>query len=139
MSNRQSKSLTGGIETFNSKFSQTISNNFRLIVFVQSDLCQQLYDTIRNHRKEDGSLLCDAFIRVPKRRQEPGYYEVVTNPMDLLKVQQKLKTDEYRDMDDLAADVQLMVNNAKAFYMVIHTSIYLIYFEKLFNNSLMMN
>jgi len=86
--------------------------------FVQSDLCQQLYDVLRNQKKEDGSLLCDAFIRVPKRRQEPGYYEVVSNPIDLLKVQQKLKTDEYRDMDDLAADIQLMVNNAKAFYMV---------------------
>lgn len=85
---------------------------------MQSDLCQQLYDILRNQKKEDGSLLCDAFIRVPKRRQEPGYYEVVSNPIDLLKVQQKLKTDEYRDMDDLAADIQLMVNNAKAFYMV---------------------
>ncbi|XP_011065297.1 PREDICTED: protein polybromo-1 isoform X2 [Acromyrmex echinatior] len=82
-----------------------------------SDLCQQLYEILRNQKKEDGSLLCDAFIRVPKRRQEPGYYEVVSNPIDLLKVQQKLKTDEYRDMDDLAADIQLMVNNAKAFYM----------------------
>ncbi|XP_034942972.1 protein polybromo-1 isoform X2 [Chelonus insularis] len=82
-----------------------------------SDLCQQLYDIIRNQKKEDGTLLCDAFIRVPKRRQEPGYYAVVSNPIDLLKVQQKLKTDEYRDMEDLAADIQLMVNNAKAFYM----------------------
>ncbi|XP_066590432.1 protein polybromo-1 [Prorops nasuta] len=82
-----------------------------------SDLCQQLYDVLRNQKKEDGSLLCDAFIRVPKRRQEPGYYEVVSNPIDLLKVQQKLKTDEYRDMDDLSADIQLMVSNAKAFYM----------------------
>ncbi|PNF18061.1 Protein polybromo-1 [Cryptotermes secundus] len=81
-----------------------------------AELCHQLYDTIRNHKKEDGTLLCDAFIRVPKRRQEPGYYEVVTNPIDLLKLQQKLKTDEYEDVDELTTDVQLMVNNAKAFY-----------------------
>ena len=40
------------------------------------ELAQQLYDTIRNHKKDDGSLLCDAFIRAPKRRQEPAYYEV---------------------------------------------------------------
>ncbi|XP_066994132.2 protein polybromo-1 isoform X3 [Anabrus simplex] len=90
------------------------------------ELCQQIYDIIRNHKKDDGTLLCDAFIRVPKRRQEPGYYErgaraktgerVVSNPIDLLKVQQKLKTDEYEDADELTSDIQLMVNNAKAFY-----------------------
>lgn len=37
-----------------------------------AELVQQLYDTIRNHKKDDGSLLCDSFIRAPKRRQEPA-------------------------------------------------------------------
>nr|CAD7398151.1 unnamed protein product [Timema cristinae] len=40
-----------------------------------AELCQQVYDVIRSHKKEDGALLCDSFIRAPKRRQEPGYYE----------------------------------------------------------------
>lgn len=75
-----------------------------------------MYESIRNYKKEDGTLLCDAFIRVPKRRQEPGYYEVVSNPIDLLKVQQKLKTDEYEDIEDLQCDIELIVNNTKAFY-----------------------
>lgn len=61
-------------------------------------------------------MLCDTFIRAPKRRQEPSYYDVVANPIDLLRVQQKLKTDTYDDIDELTADVELLVNNAKAFY-----------------------
>lgn len=61
-------------------------------------------------------MLCDTFIRVPKRRQEPSYYEIVTNPIDLLRIQQKLKTDSYEDIDELAVDIELLVNNAKAFY-----------------------
>ncbi|XP_052893042.1 protein polybromo-1 [Anopheles moucheti] len=80
------------------------------------ELCQHLYETIRTFKKEDGTTICDTFIRAPKRRQEPSYYEVVMNPIDLLKVQQKLKTDSYEDVDDLAADIELIVNNAKAFY-----------------------
>lgn len=86
------------------------------ISLFQIELCHQLYDVIRNHKKSDGSLLCDSFIRVPKRRQEPKYYDVVNNPIDLLKVQQKLKTEEYEDIEGLQCDIELIVNNTKAFY-----------------------
>lgn len=41
---------------------------------------------------------------------------MVSNPIDLLKVQQKLKTDEYNDIQDLESDIELIVNNTKAFY-----------------------
>lgn len=62
--------------------------------------------------------MCEAFVRAPKRRQEPQYYEVVTSPMDFIKIQQRIKTDEYEEVEDMTADVELMVNNAKAFYKV---------------------
>ncbi|KNC29730.1 hypothetical protein FF38_05210 [Lucilia cuprina] len=81
-----------------------------------TEMCQSLYDSIRNLKKEDGTMLCDTFIRAPKRRQEPSYYDVVNNPIDLLKIQQKLKTDMYDDLDELIQDFELLVNNAKAFY-----------------------
>lgn len=90
-----------------------------IILILQSDYCSYLYEVIRNHKKDDGTLLCDTLIRVPKRRQDPAYYEVVSNPIDLLKIQQKVKTDEYEDIEDMATDVELMVNNAKSFYKVI--------------------
>lgn len=69
-------------------------------------------------------MLCDTFIRVPKRRQDPTYYEVVSNPIDLLKIQQKIKTDDYEDVEDMASDVELMVNNAKSFYKVSNALLY---------------
>ncbi|KAK6643901.1 hypothetical protein RUM43_000166 [Polyplax serrata] len=82
----------------------------------KGDFCSYVYDVIRNHKKEDGTLLCDTFIRVPKRRQDPTYYDVVSNPIDLLKIQQKIKTEDYEDIEDMSQDVELMVNNAKSFY-----------------------
>ena len=65
------------------------------------EICQQVYEVIRNYKKEDGSLLCDAFIRAPKRRQEPAYYDVVSNPIDMLRIQQKIRTDEYEELEQM--------------------------------------
>lgn len=62
--------------------------------------------------------MCEAFIRVPKRRSAADYYDVVSTPIDLLKIQQKVKTDGYDYVDQLSADVMLMINNAKAYYKV---------------------
>lgn len=57
---------------------------------------------------------------------------MVSNPIDLIKIQQKIKTDEYDDIDDLQADVELLANNAKSFYKVIfalNTYIYIHFFS----------
>ena len=38
--------------------------------------------------------------------------------MGMLQIQQKIKMDEYDDIEQMSADVDLMVTNAKAFYKV---------------------
>ncbi|KAL5013533.1 hypothetical protein ScPMuIL_007803 [Solemya velum] len=79
-------------------------------------MCQEMYDIIRNYKTEEGRVLCETFIRAPKRRTSADYYEVVTTPIDLLKIQQKLKTEEYEEIDQMTSDMELLVTNAKAYY-----------------------
>ncbi|GFQ90242.1 protein polybromo-1 [Trichonephila clavata] len=80
------------------------------------EVCHELYETIRNHRTEDGHLLCESFIRAPNRRSVADYYDIITTPIDLSKIQQKLKTEAYVDVNQISADMELMVNNAKSYY-----------------------
>lgn len=43
---------------------------------------------------------------------------MVATPIDLRKIQQKLKMEEYEDIDQLTTDVELLVSNAKLYYKV---------------------
>ncbi|XP_078341265.1 protein polybromo-1-like isoform X2 [Crassostrea virginica] len=80
------------------------------------EICQELYETMKTYKGEDGRLICETFIRVPQRRAAADYYEVVATPIDLRKIQQKLKMEEYEDIDQLTTDVELLVSNAKLYY-----------------------
>ena len=77
---------------------------------------QTLYDFMRKYKREDGSELCEMFVRAPKRRNDPQYYEVVSDPIDMLRIKQKLSTEEYANMGEMKMDFERLFSNALAYY-----------------------
>lgn len=73
-------------------------------------------ESLRNYKNSDGRIICETFIRAPKRRNMAEYYEVVSAPMDLIRIQSKIKLDEYNDLDEFTRDIELIVTNTKAYY-----------------------
>ncbi|MCO5607977.1 hypothetical protein L7F22_062179 [Adiantum nelumboides] len=53
---------------------------------------------------------------LPKRTESPGYYKIISNPIDAQTIEQRLEKFEYGSVLDFAADVLLMLDNAARFY-----------------------
>ena len=85
-------------------------------LYFQVDTIQFIFDALRNKKKEDEIYVCEPFLRVPRKKTEPQYYEMIKSPIDMLKIQQKIKTDVYNDLEEFCTDVKLLVDNAKTYY-----------------------
>jgi len=96
-------------------FIYTHLNSLSFFTFLQNEICQELLDAIRAH-KVDGRFICETFMKAPKRRAMPDFYEVVAAPIDLSRIQQKVKLEEYDGIEQMTTDIELLVNNTKNYF-----------------------
>uniref|UniRef100_A0AC34FD39 Protein polybromo-1 n=1 Tax=Panagrolaimus sp. ES5 TaxID=591445 RepID=A0AC34FD39_9BILA len=59
------------------------------------DMCQKLYDALKAAKDSEGKFITDPFTRVPSRRADAEYYNVVSDPIDFARINQRLKGYEY--------------------------------------------
>ncbi len=61
-------------------------------MFLQTELCTKLLNFLRKYRDNSDSCLSDHLLRAPSRRSQPDYYDVISNPIDLFRIQVRLYT-----------------------------------------------
>lgn len=58
-------------------------------------------------------------LKIDFYRTHSDYYTLIKQPIDLIRIQQKIRTDEYQNLEQFIDDIELLLNNAKTFYRVI--------------------
>jgi protein polybromo-1 len=82
----------------------------------QVDMCQNLFDALKAAKDVEGKPVAELFMRVPSRRTDPEYYEIVREPMDFTRINQKLRAYEYKSFNDFCKDIELLIGNAHQYY-----------------------
>ena len=57
------------------------------ILVHQTDQCASLLNTLKKCKTTENKQVGDFLLRLPSKRVCPGYYDVVTQPIDLMKIQ----------------------------------------------------
>ncbi|KAI8997125.1 hypothetical protein BDB01DRAFT_769915 [Pilobolus umbonatus] len=80
---------------------------------------RQLYKDILEYKDtdDDDYRLCEAFMELPSKEDYPDYYDVIKNPISLDIIESNINNNQYITVNDLKADIELMINNAKKYNM----------------------
>ena len=68
---------------------------------------------LRRFRTKDGIQPIGLFMERPSKKDYPDYYDVITHPMDMKTVDEKIKRNSYASAEDALADFKLMFNNCR--------------------------
>ena len=49
------------------------------------------------------------------RKDYPDYFEVITNPIDMKTINERIKSEDYKNVDQFISDARLMFNNCRQY------------------------
>ncbi|KAK0426173.1 hypothetical protein QR680_009571 [Steinernema hermaphroditum] len=78
--------------------------------------CRKILEDIMLVRSNDGRIVCDSVFKAPSKRLNPEYYQTVSQPIDIARIQLKLSNEEYASAKEFFDDITLLVDNQKKYY-----------------------
>ena len=74
-----------------------------------------LYNTILKYTAKDGIELISMFMEKPSRIEYPDYYEVISQPMDMTTVNDRIASGYYKSEEECFSDLKLIFTNCKRY------------------------
>ena len=71
--------------------------------------CLKIVEQLKNHKS------AWAFVSAVKKEEVPDYYELIPNPMWLLKVEEKVNEGRYSNRQEFMADLNLVIANCRSY------------------------
>ena len=78
---------------------------------------KKMLNAITNFTNSDGRYIAEPFIALPSRKELPGYYQIIKQPIDIKKLKDRIKSHKYRSIQDLEDDFMIMCRNAQMYNM----------------------
>lgn len=66
-------------------------------------------------KKADMYWPAGAFVDLPSMRDYPDYYEVITNPIDMKSIRDRIENDRYKNTNELVKDFKQLFSNAREY------------------------
>ena len=66
---------------------------------------------------DEGRQLSDIFMELPSKRELPDYYQIISQPIDLKRVKNKVLKGAYREWDEFDSGMKIMFHNARQYNM----------------------
>jgi len=76
---------------------------------------KKLIEVVNQYQDADGRILSEPFYQLPGRDELPDYYEIIRRPVDINKMEARIDSDKYKDMDGLEKDFMLLCKNTQQY------------------------
>merc|ERR1712142_68312 len=74
-----------------------------------------LFNSIYHWTNSDNIQPIGVFLEVPSRKDYPDYYDIISEPIDMNMIEQRIKTNQYKSEEELLADCKLMFSNCRLY------------------------
>ena len=74
-----------------------------------------LYSSIHQWKNADGAQPIGVFLEKPSRKDYPDYYDIISDPISMNEIDDKIRDGRYRTEEEFIGDCKLMFDNCRIF------------------------